>query len=76
MVARNSTDEAAPEGERRRAIKETLNDIRRIDADGPPDREMLARITVRLERLAAQTALFTRSDFPPPSPSEGMDAGT
>ena len=74
MNAKNSTDEAAPDGERRRAIKETLNDIRRIVADGSPDREMLARITLRLERLAAQTALFTRSDFPPPSPSEDMDA--
>lgn len=62
--------------ERRQAIDQTLADVRQLVAGGPPDRTVLAAITARLERLAAQPAWFTRADFPPPAATEGVGAST
>jgi len=62
--------------QRRTAVDQALDDVRAIAAARPFDRAVLARITARLEQLAAQTALFTRTDFPPPAVAEGVGAST
>lgn len=43
-----------------------MEDIRRIEAAGPLDRDVLARFRARLLELLAQRALFPAEDFPPP----------
>lgn len=62
--------------ERQAAIAEALADIRQTLDRHPVDRATLAVVTTRLERLAAQKALFTRADFPPPAASLGVGAST
>lgn len=57
--------------QRRAAIDQALADIRRSVEAGPPDRATLAKVTARLEALAAQGTLFTRADFPPPASGVG-----
>lgn len=61
---------------RRQAVDEALADIRRILAQGAPDRTTLSAITARLEQLAALKALFNRADFPPPTQTQGVGAST
>ncbi|WP_062362091.1 cysteine dioxygenase family protein [Variovorax paradoxus] len=61
---------------RRVAVDQALTDIRGIANTQPFDRTVLARITARLEKLAQQTELFTRTDFPPPAATEGVGAST
>jgi len=61
---------------RRQAVDAALNDVRRLVAHGTPDRTQLAAITARLEQLAADKALFSRTDFPPPATTEGVGAST
>lgn len=56
---------------RRILIHKTLVDVRELLAAGPLTREVLDRITHRLELLAKETHLFTAADFPPPAPHEG-----
>jgi len=55
-------------------VADALGDIRRILVGNALDRVTLSVITARLERLALQTALFTRADFPPPA--DGVGAST
>lgn len=62
--------------QRQTAISEALADIRQTIARHSLDRTTLAVVTTRLERLAAQKALFTRADFPPPAASLGVGAST
>lgn len=62
--------------QRRAAVAATLADVRQLIADGAPDRAALAAVTARLEALAAQKALFTRADFPPPDAGQGVGAST
>ncbi len=69
-------DTTAIAAQRRIAVDQALADIRAIAAAQPLDRAVLARITARLEKLAAHAALFTREDFPPPAASEGVGAST
>lgn len=73
-TSRNDTTAIA--AQRRIAVDQALADIRAIAAAQPLDRAVLARITARLEKLAAHAALFTREDFPPPAASEGVGAST
>lgn len=61
---------------RRQAVDATLADVRRLTAQGVPDRATLSAITARLEQLAAQKALFSRADFPPPAETQGVGAST
>lgn len=61
---------------RRQAVDAALDDVRRLVAHGTPDRTQLAAITARLEQLAADKALFSRTDFPPPATTEGVGAST
>jgi len=68
MTAPSSTGLGA---QRRFAITRTLDEIRSIAADGAVDRATLATIVGRLEQLAAQKALFSRADFPPPTGGVG-----
>jgi predicted metal-dependent enzyme (double-stranded beta helix superfamily) len=72
----NTPGGAALAAQRHVAVDQALDDIRRIADAAPLDRAVLARITARLEKLAAQTALFSRADFPPPAAGEGVDAAT
>ncbi len=72
----SQNDTTAIAAQRRIAIDQALADIRAIAAAQPLDRAVLARITARLEKLAAHAALFTREDFPPPAASEGVGAST
>lgn len=60
---------------RRIAVAEALDDIRALAA-GTPDRAVLDAITKRLEALAAQRSLFSRTDFPPPPEGAGVGAST
>lgn len=53
--------------ERSRAVAETMDAVRRIEAAGPIDRDGLARATGALLELAAQRALFPLEDFPAPA---------
>jgi predicted metal-dependent enzyme (double-stranded beta helix superfamily) len=62
--------------QRRAEVARALDDIRALAAAAPVDRAVLARITARLESLAAQAALFPRADFPPPDPAQGVGAAT
>lgn len=62
--------------ERRLAVDAALADVRRLTAQGTPDRATLAAITARLEQLAAHKALFSRADFPPPAETQGVGAST
>jgi predicted metal-dependent enzyme (double-stranded beta helix superfamily) len=62
--------------QRHAAVTRALDDIRAIADIAPFDRAVLARITARLESLAAQGALFSRADFPPPEPTQGVGAST
>ena len=62
--------------ERREAVDAALADVRRLTAAGTPDRATLAAITARLEQLAANKALFSRADFPPPAETAGVGAST
>ncbi|WP_345246850.1 cysteine dioxygenase family protein [Pigmentiphaga soli] len=48
-----------------------MADIAAIAAEGPIDRERLARISQRLQRLTGLQALFPVSEFPPPAPGSG-----
>lgn len=61
---------------RRQAVDATLADVRRLTAQGVPDRATLSAITARLEQLAAQKALFSHADFPPPAETQGVGAST
>ncbi len=72
----SQNDTTAIAAQRRIAVDQALADIRGIAAAQPLDRAVLARITARLEKLAANAALFTREDFPPPAASEGVGAST
>ena len=72
----SQNDTTAIAAQRRIAVDQALADIRAIAAAQPLDRTVLARITARLEKLAANAALFTREDFPPPAVSEGVGAST
>ncbi len=51
---------------RDRAVKAAMDDIRRMDAAGPLDREKVAQFRTRLLELLEQRELFPASDFPPP----------
>ena len=62
--------------ERRQAVDAALADVRSLTARGLPDRATLASITARLEQLATQKALFSRTDFPPPAETQGVGAST
>ncbi|APW39861.1 cysteine dioxygenase [Rhodoferax koreense] len=62
--------------QRQAAVAEALADIRQTLDRHPIDRATLAVVTTRLERLAAQKALFSRADFPPPAASLGVGAST
>lgn len=53
------------------AVASTMDDIRRIEASGPLDREIVAAIRTRLLELAAHRELFPAADFPPP---DGTDS--
>ncbi len=67
----------SPLQQRRQAeVRAALADIRALLAAGPLDRARLEPITARLAALAAQRDLFTRQDFPPPPPSDGVGAST
>lgn len=70
-----STDTSLSE-QRRAAVAAALADVRQLLAGGAPDRAALAAISARLEALAAQKALFTRADFPPPEADQGVGAST
>jgi predicted metal-dependent enzyme (double-stranded beta helix superfamily) len=72
----SQNDTTAIAAQRRIAVDQALADIRAIAAAQPLDRAVLARITARLEKLAAHAALFRREDFPPPAASEGVGAST
>jgi len=61
---------------RRQAVDAVLADVRRLTAQGTPDRAALSAITARLEQLAAHKDLFSRTDFPPPDETAGVGAST
>lgn len=52
------------------AVAAAMDDIRTIEAEGPLDRERLARFRARLLQLLEQRELFSTEDFPPP-PEKG-----
>ncbi len=64
------------EARRRSAVDATLADVRQILGGQPPSRDTLKAIIARLEQLAADKALFSRADFPPPAVSAGVEAST
>jgi len=64
------------EARRRNAVDAALNDVRQILGGQPPSRDTLKAIIARLEQLAADKALFSRADFPPPAISAGVEAST
>ncbi|CAN7348319.1 cysteine dioxygenase [Variovorax paradoxus] len=76
MTTTHSLSGTALAARRRVAVDQALTDIRGIASTQPFDRTVLARITARLEKLAQQTELFTRTDFPPPAATEGVGAST
>lgn len=53
--------------QRRQAVADTLNDIRRILDHDEPSRPRLAQVTQRLEQLARQERLFSLHEFPLPT---------
>lgn len=54
--------------ERSGAVEQAVADVRAIERRDGVTRESLEKIKQRLMRLAAQQALFTAADFPPPEP--------
>ena len=54
--------------ERSGAVGQAVADVRAIERREGVTRESLEKIKQRLMRLAAQQALFTAADFPPPEP--------
>jgi predicted metal-dependent enzyme (double-stranded beta helix superfamily) len=54
--------------QRSREIDAVVADVREIEARDGVSRQSLEKIKQRLIRLAAQSELFTLSDFPPPQP--------
>lgn len=76
-AATAATPTSASTAERRRqAVDAALADVRRLTAQGTPDRAALSAITQRLEQLAAHKDLFSRADFPPPDETAGVGAST
>ncbi|WP_053843564.1 cysteine dioxygenase family protein [Paracidovorax avenae] len=76
-AATAATPISASTAERRRqAVDAALADVRRLTAQGTPDRAALSAITQRLEQLAAHKDLFSRADFPPPDETAGVGAST
>ncbi|AVS74780.1 cysteine dioxygenase family protein [Paracidovorax cattleyae] len=76
-AATAATPTSASTAERRRqAVDAALADVRRLAAQGTPDRAALSAITERLEQLAAHKDLFSRADFPPPAETAGVGAST
>lgn len=71
-----STSTSPVEAARRQAVDATLQDVRALLGGQEPDRETLKAIIARLETLAADKALFSRADFPPPAISAGVEAST
>lgn len=74
-TAANPTSASTAE-RRRQAVDAALADVRRLTAQGTPDRAALSAITGRLEQLAAHRDLFSRADFPPPDETAGVGAST
>ncbi len=74
-TAANPTSASTAE-RRRQAVDAALADVRRLTAQGTPDRAALSAITERLEQLAAHKDLFSRADFPPPAETAGVGAST
>ncbi|MFY3135634.1 cysteine dioxygenase [Achromobacter xylosoxidans] len=70
------TTESSVSHERRQQVREALADIRDLLAAAPLTRELLAKITGRLEQLVQQRALFPAAEFPPPAPGQGVGAST
>lgn len=62
--------------QRRAAVDLALDDVRNIVAGHAPDRATLDAIAARLEQLAANKALFSPADFPPPAITLGVNAST
>ena len=62
--------------ERRQLVQDTLADIRGLLAAAPLTRDLLAQVTIRLEQLAQQRALFPAAEFAPPAPGQGVGAST
>ena len=48
------------------AVRDAMNDVRRIDSCGPLDRDRVAAMRSRLLDLVADRDLFPEADFPPP----------
>lgn len=67
--------EALATSERKRAIDDTIADIKAIAAGDGISYESLDKIAVRLKALAAQRALFPETEFPPPA-SRDAEAST
>ncbi|OZI38461.1 cysteine dioxygenase [Bordetella genomosp. 10] len=57
--------------ERQALVQETMADIQRILGQGQPDRATLARVSERLQPLAARADLFPEQDFPAPAADSG-----
>ena len=70
------TTESSVSLERRQQVQDALADIRGLLAAAPLSRDLLARITTRLEQLAQQRALFPAAEFAPPAPGQGVGAST
>ncbi len=49
------------------AVAAAMDDVRRIEASGPLDRERIAQFRARLLELLTQRDLFAPEDFPPPA---------
>lgn len=62
--------------ERQQQVNAALADVRGLLANATLDRDVLGRITRRIEQLAAATHLFSREDFPPPARAEEVGAST
>lgn len=76
MTTEQTTTDTALAARRRDAVDAALADVRRLLQAGAPDRQALDAITRRIEQLAADKALFSRADFPPPAQTEGVGAST
>jgi len=59
---------------RRKAVQETLSDIRRILGNTAPSRALLQQVTQTLEQLARQEDLFSLREFP--LPEEGAQTSS
>lgn len=51
---------------RAEAVASAMQDIRRIEGEGPLDRDRVGRFRARLLQLLEQRELFPAADFPPP----------